>query len=67
MSFNNDANDTSARNDPKTVRTVSTTLTGHRLAGDYTVVAGDFTGGEGLFFVQCGSTVRQVAFTVTGR
>jgi hypothetical protein len=65
VSFNNDNENMSARFDPKTVRTIPAVQHGTRLDARYRIVAGDRTGGQGMFYAQCGPTVRQSAFTVT--
>jgi len=64
VSFNNDSQDVSARNDPDTVRLIQTTQRGQMLRGRYTIVQRDATGGVGTFFVQCGRTLRQAGFHV---
>jgi hypothetical protein len=66
VSFNNDALDVGARNDRDTVRLVKTRQRGTGARGTYTVVRRDRTGGLGMFFVQCGQTLRQTRFKVTG-
>jgi hypothetical protein len=66
VSFNNDANDMSARNDPNTVHELTVTRTDDRVTGTYVITRRDLTGGEGLFYVQCGQTLGEVPFLVTG-
>jgi hypothetical protein len=65
VSFNNDAQNSNARNDPNTVRTIASTLRDGRISAVYEVVASDNTGGVGAFFVQCGATVRSAMFKLT--
>lgn len=65
VSFNNDALNMSARFNPTTVRNLGIHR-GSRIRLSYTVVASDRTGGVGQFFVQCGQTVRDTPFKVTG-
>ena len=65
VSFNNDALNTSARNDPNTVRNLGVHR-GTRIALSYKIAPGDRTGGLGQFFVQCGQTLIESPFNVTG-
>ena len=65
VSFNNDAHNPSARNDPNTVRTIASTFLRERLTATYRIRPGDRTGGVGSVFVQCGSTVKTADFGVT--
>ena len=65
ISFNNDSESMSARFSPSTVRTIPAEQHGTRLDATYRIVAGDRTGGQGLFTVQCGPTLRDKPFTVT--
>lgn len=66
VSFNNDAENFGARNDPETVRLVRVRDRGTTAEGAYTIVNRDRTGGVGMFFVQCGQTLKQKRFKVTG-
>jgi hypothetical protein len=66
VSFNNDAENVAARNDADTVRLVKTRQRGTGARGTYTIVRRDRTGGLGMFFVQCGQTLQQTRFKVTG-
>jgi hypothetical protein len=65
VSFNNDALDPSARNDPDTVRNLGVHH-GTRITLSYRIQGGDRTGGLGQFFVQCGQTVLDTPFKVSG-
>jgi hypothetical protein len=65
VSFNNDAQNVSGRFDPNRVRLVADHEAGQTLTAMYTVQASDYTGGAGLFSVQCGATVKTAAFGVT--
>ena len=65
VSFNNDAHNPSARNDPNTVRTIASTFLRERLTATYRIRPGDRTGGVGSVFGQCGSTVKTADFRVT--
>ena len=64
ISFNNDALNPAARNDPNTVRSINAVQHGTRLMATYKIVRGDVTGGVGTFFVQCGQSLRQANFHV---
>ena len=64
VSFNNDAQNTSARFDPNTVRSIESTQRGTTLTATYQIVEADRTGGTGAFFVQCAATVKTAPFTV---
>jgi hypothetical protein len=66
VSFNNDSANMSARFSPSTVRDIPARQNGTRLDATYRIVAGDLTGGQGLFTVQCGPTLRDRRFTVIG-
>ena len=63
VSFNNDALNT--RFDPDTVRDLGVHR-GTRIAMSYKIAPADRTGGLGQFFVQCGQTVLDTPFRVTG-
>jgi len=65
VSFNNDALNVSARNDPNTVRSLGVHR-GTRIVLTYTIKPADKTGGTGTFFVQCGQTLIDTRFNVTG-
>jgi hypothetical protein len=65
VSFNNDAENVPGRFDPNRVRSVANREDGQTLTATYRVQASDYTGGAGLFFVQCGATVKTAAFGVT--
>src|SRR3954449_6166916 len=65
VSFNNDALNMSARLSPNTVRDLGIHK-GTRITMSYKTVASDRTGGLGQFFVQCGQTVLDTPFRVTG-
>ena len=64
VSFNNDAQNPSARNNPNTVRTIASALINARITAAYKIVPSDSTGGVGTVFVQCGATVRTADFKV---
>lgn len=66
VSFHGDANDLSARNDARLVHLVTAVRTGDQVMGTYQVTRQDLTGGEGLFSVQCGASLGQAPFLVTG-
>lgn len=66
VSFNNDATNVNARNDPNTDHVVPTRQSGQTLTGSYQLVQLDRTGGVAQFTVQCGATLRMVRFTLTG-
>ncbi|GAA2473583.1 hypothetical protein GCM10009858_08670 [Terrabacter carboxydivorans] len=65
VTFNNDALNMSARNDPNAVRNLGVHR-GISMTLSYKIAPGDRTGGQGQFFVQCGQTVRESPFKVTG-
>ena len=65
VSFNNDAENVTGRFDANRVRSVADHQDGQTLTATYTVQASDYTGGTGLFFVQCAATVKTAAFGVT--
>ena len=65
VSFNNSADNTAVRNDPNTVRAITSTQDGTTLTATYTIRVQDRTGGAGLFFVQCSATIKTAPFTVT--
>ena len=62
VSFNNKAEDPTARNDPSTVRTVGAHREGDKLVGTYTIRPDDVTGGSAAFIVQCDATLESVQF-----
>lgn len=64
ISFNNDAENMSARNDPNTVRSIVAEQDGTTLTATYTIQYADVTGGAGLFFAQCAATMKTAPFTV---
>jgi hypothetical protein len=66
VSYNNDAQNTNARNLPTTVKAIMSAQHGDRLDATYRIVIGDKTTGVGAFFAQCGNTVREAAFRVLG-
>lgn len=66
VTFNADANDMSKRNDMSLARRVPVARSGDRVTGTYEVTSRDVTGGEGLFYVQCGDSLGQTPFLVTG-
>jgi hypothetical protein len=61
VSFNNNAEDVGARNDPARVREIPTVQHGETLTGTYTLREADRTGGIGAFFAQCGATLKKTA------
>lgn len=65
VSFNNDADNPSARNDPQAVRAVAVMQNGGLLTGSYTIQVSDLTDGVGLFFAQCGANLTTAPFSVT--
>jgi len=65
VSFNNDALNVAARNDPNTVKDLGVHR-GTQITMSYKIDAADRTGGLGEFFVQCGETVLDMPFKVTG-
>lgn len=69
VSFNRAAgpggNMTDGRN-PSNVVAISSVLSGTTLTANYTITHEDTTFGGGVFFVQCGQTVKSAVFTVTG-
>lgn len=65
VSFNNDADNPSARNDPQTVHAVTVRQDDELLTGSYRIQPSDLTGGVGMFFVQCGATLMTAPFSVT--
>jgi len=64
VSFNDDAQNVSARNDPNTVRMIVAVQDGSTLRATYTIQRADVTGGVGMFYVQCQAAVRSAPFTV---
>ncbi|HET7309729.1 MAG TPA: hypothetical protein VFJ17_00225 [Mycobacteriales bacterium] len=66
VSFNNDAENFGSRNDPDTVRRIAVQVRGTRVTGTYPIVPRDRTGGVGMFFAQCGQSLEQTRFRVTG-
>jgi hypothetical protein len=65
VSFNNNADDPAARNDPGTVHVVPASQRGSTLRATYRITQRDKTNGAGRFYVQCGQTMRSAAFRVT--
>ena len=53
--------------DPSNVVVIPSVLSGTTLTARYTVTHEDMTFGGGVFFVQCGQTVKSAVFSVTGR
>lgn len=65
VSFNNDADNLGARNDPQTVHAVAVSQEGDLLTGFYKIQPSDLTGGVGMFFAQCGVSLMTAPFSVT--
>ena len=70
VSFNRAAgpggNMTDGRN-PNNVVGIPATLSGTTLTGSYTITHQDTAFGGGVFFVQCGQTLKTILFTATGQ
>ena len=69
VSFNSNGRAASAMNNPQAIHTIDAGLNGTTLSAQYTIPpqaaagAGDAVG---TFYVQCGSSVQEADFTVTG-